>query len=110
MEGIKSAKLNKTLTSQGVTTHLEVLCSSGGAIRSLIAVPWERGGGTELSNSAGDRRESQPCVFLLHRDPEQIFGSEPRMDLSTSMSAALRTVTGARTTCGTHFIFQENSG
>lgn len=56
MEQIKSAKLNKTLTSQDVTTHLKVLRSSGGAIQSFVAVPWKRGARTEFRDSAGDRR------------------------------------------------------
>lgn len=71
MEGIKSAKLNKTLTSQDVTTHLEVLCSSGGAIQSLIAVL----GKGEVGQSSGIQQvtEQSPspvgfsCTQILSR-------------------------------------------
>lgn len=76
MEQIKSAKLNKTLTSQDVTTHLKVLRSSGGTIQSLIAVPWKRGRGEQGLSSgiqqvtgvcSPSQRQSQHCVFLCRQ-------------------------------------------
>lgn len=93
MEQIKSAKLNKTLTSQDVTRHLKVLRSSGGAIQPLVAVPWkmeEQGQSLGILQVAGvcsHHEESASrvhfSVALLQADPEQLSGvtSQPRRDL-----------------------------